>query len=204
MWRECAVRQGFDWRQAEDCFGHPMPLRASGDGAVFGVRTENDGLRLTIGAVTYQAVASESTSPLWPCYTLYRNGVPLHTLCGEFGAHSPNLALADIGGKVAWEFADHRVDTIVYDGQDLRRAYRLEGAYRPYALGDRLIFVGKKGGKFFVVYDGSKVGPDFDEIVIAYCCEPVLWSVQCGGGKYLFWGTRGGQSYVVEISKESG
>jgi hypothetical protein len=25
-WQECTISQGFDWQQAESCFGHSMPL----------------------------------------------------------------------------------------------------------------------------------------------------------------------------------
>ena len=201
-WQECGVSsQGFDWKQAEDCFGHPMPLWSATDKTAFGESVGSEDFRLAIGQNAYQTAVSNGILPIQPCYTLYKDGIRLQTLCGEFGAHSPNISLQNVGGKVAWEFADHRLDTVIYDGQDVRRMYDLSGAYRPYDLGNKLIFVGKKDGKYFVIYDGSRVGPDFDEIMIAYCCEPVLWSVQYGQGRYLFWGSRNGQSYVVEISR---
>ncbi len=202
-WRECEVSsaQGFDWKQAEDCFGHPMPLWSAADRANFGGRVGGEDFQLAIGQSSYQTIAGSSIWPMQSCYTLYKDGARLQTLCGEFGAYSPNLSLQAVGRKAAWEFADGRLDTVIYDGQDVRRVYGLSGAYRPYDLGNKLIFVGKRDGKYFVVYDGSRVGPDFDEIMIAYCCEPVLWSVQYGQGRYLFWGKRNGQSYVVEISR---
>lgn len=133
-------------------------------------------------------------------YTLYKNDQAIQSLYGEFAAYSPNVSLQNIGGKAAWEFSDGNTATIIYDGSDVRHLYSLDKAYRPYGLDGKLIFIGQKGGRYFVVYDGWKVGPDFDEIVIAYCCEPVLWSVQYGQGKYVFWGSRDGQWYVVEIA----
>jgi len=132
-------------------------------------------------------------------YTLYMNGDPVKTLWGEFTAFSPNISLQDLNGKVVWEFADHKRAAIVYDGKDLRRLYGLDKAYKPYALSGKLIFVGEKDGKFFVVYDGVRVGPNFDRITVAYCCEAVLYSVRAGQGRYLFQGIREGQPYLVEI-----
>lgn len=198
LWQECAV-SGFDyaWRDAERCFGHPMPLWTETDAANFGERVDLENWRLAVDGHTYHTEVSHLVTQ--SCYTLYRDGVRLHTLCGEFSVHSPNISLQNIGGKVAWEFADGHTDTILYDGQDLRRVYGLDGAYRPYGLEGKLIFVGKKDGQFFLVYDGVRVEPAFDEIAIAYCCEPVLWSVQFGQGRYLFWGERNGQWYVVEV-----
>jgi hypothetical protein len=203
VWHECQVFGAFERNQAAECFGQPMPLPLwnSTDKANLGEQVGMEDWRLTIGSGTYQTVVSYSISPISPCYTLYQDGTRLHTLCGEFTSHSPNISLQNIGGKAAWEFADHQLDTIIYDGQDVRQMYGLRGAYRPYGLDNKLIFVGKQDEKYFVVYNGSRVGPDFDEIVIAYCCEPVLWSVQYGQGKYLFWGNRMGQSYVVEIER---
>lgn len=44
------------------------------------------------------------------------------------------------------------------------------------------------------------MGPAFDRILIAHCCEPAMYSARGGSGSYAFWGQRDGQRYVVEIS----
>jgi len=152
-----------------------------------------------IGQDIYRTDFNKSLFPTQR-YTLYRNGKPVKTLRGEFGGHSPNISLQSLGGEAVWEFADHNQATIVYDGQDIRHLYGLDNAYRPYSLADKLMFIGQKGGEYFVVYDGLRIGPDFDEVVIAYCCEMVLYSVHFGQGRYLFLGTREGQYYLVEIT----
>ncbi len=201
-WRECALDVENDPWQAEKCFGQSAP-NAFGDNSErtnFSTSYATDDLRLTIGSEVYETAHRAGVLPNQDCFTLQHGAEKLTTLCGQFTSHSPNILLENIQGKVAWEFADHRLDTIVYDGQDLRQVYALDAAYRPYQLNGKLIFVGKKAGKYFVVYDGQKIGPDFDEISIAYCCEPVLWSVQFGQGRYVFWGSRDKQSYVVEIN----
>jgi hypothetical protein len=203
-WRECSLPQedypdGLDWKQAEDCFGHPIPVRSDTEKENLGGRIDHYNLQLTIGQDTYQTDVDEGILPRQR-YTLYKNGDHLKSLRGEFGAYPPNISLQNVGGKVAWEFADPHRATIVYDGHDLRRLYGLDRAYRPYSLADKLIFIGQKDGKYFVVYDGLKVGPDFDEIILAFCCETALYSVHFGQGRYLFWGTREGRPYIVEIT----
>ncbi len=199
-WQECTISQGFDWQQAESCFFHSMPLWDESEKGNFRCRLDDmESLQLTIGQDIYRASLSGGLFPKEK-YTLYKNDQAIQSLYGEFAAYSPNVSLQNIGGKAAWEFSDGNTATIIYDGSDVRQLYSLDKAYRPYGLDGKLIFIGQKGGRYFVVYDGWKVGPDFDEIVIAYCCEPVLWSVQYGQGKYVFWGSRDGQWYVVEIA----
>jgi len=198
-WQECPDR-AHEWEEAENCFGHPMPLWEEGEYGNFARRlADGESLELTIGRDVYRAVPRGHLLTQQR-YTLYRNGRAVKSLYGTLTAYSPNVSLQNVGGKAVWEFSDGKTVTIIYDGKDVRDLYQLEKAYRPYGLGDRLIFIGQKDGKYFVIYDGRKVGPDFDLVHIAYCCEPVLWSVQCGHGKYLFWGNREGQQYVVEIS----
>ena len=201
-WQECAISQGFDWKQAETCFGHPRPLWDESERAHFGNRLDMEGFQLIIGQDVYRASLSGSLFRSFgkEKYTLYKNGKVIQSLYGEFTAYSPNVFLQNVGGKAVWEFSDGKTATIIYDGLDVRQLYGIDKAYRPYGLDDRLIFIGQKDSKYFVVYDSWKIGPDFDEIAIAYCCEPVQWSVQYGQGKYLFWGSRDGQRYVVEIA----
>ena len=199
-WQECTISEGFDWKQAETCFGHSMPLWNESEEANFGKRLDDmESLQLTIGQDIYRASLSGGLFPNRK-YTLYKNDQVIQSLHGEFTAYSPNVSLQNVGGKAAWEFADSNTATIIYDGLDVRQLYGLDKTYRPYGLTEALIFIGQQDGKYFVVYDGKKIGPGFDEIAIAYCCEPVLWSVQYGQGRYLFWGSRNGQWYVVEIA----
>ena len=198
-WQECPLSQNDDPLDVENCFGHPVPRLAESEKANYGTRSDMENLQLSIGQDTYQANLTGSIFTM-ELYTLYRNGDSIKTLYGQFTSHSPSISLQAVGGKAAWEFASEETSTIIYDGVDIRNLYGLDKAYRPYGLNDKLIFIGQKGSQYFVVYDGWKVGPVFDQIVIAYCCETMLWSVQAGGGKYLFWGSREGQRYLVEIA----
>ena len=126
----------------------------------------------------------------------------MRVLPGGAVVYPPNISLRDVTGTVAWEFVGELEKTIIYGGKDVRAPYDLDAAYRPYGIDGKLVFVGEKDGLRFVMVDGKRIGPEFDEIIVAYCCEPVMYSVRFGEGRYAFWGTRGGRHYVVELSSE--
>ena len=198
-WQECPVG---GLAQAAPCLDTQRPSKSEAERVRLGVRS-SVGLRLTVGGDTYETRhLGLGVIPAWPWdpYVLLRNGRPVSLLFGEGETHDPEISLQEIADKAAWEFADARQATIIYGGRDLRRAYGLEAAYAPYELGGRLAFIGKQGGHCFLVYDGRQVGPAFDEITIAYCCETSLHSAGGGEGRYRFWGQRGDQSYVVEVA----
>ena len=69
-------------------------------------------------------------------------------------------------------------------------AYGADAVYAPYALGGSLIVVARRGSAYSVLYNGQQVGPTFDAITIAYCCERSCSSARGGGGAYVFWGER--------------
>jgi hypothetical protein len=200
-WQECPLIQEeyLNLSLVQECFDHSVPFWSEDEGINLGEHVDYENIRLVIGQDVYKTNVKQSLFPTQR-YALYKNGEQIHTLRGEFGAHSPNISLQNVSGKAVWEFSDHNIAAIIFDGQDVRDLYGLDKAYRPYGLAGKLIFVGQKDGKYFVVYDGLKVGPDFDEIVIAYCCEVAFYSVRFGQGKYLFWGTGQGQHYLVEIT----
>jgi len=200
-WRECAV-SSFDLAQAEACLGLQRPYKSDAERARLGTRGAT-GLHLTLGGDTYETRhLGLGFIPAWPWdpYVLLKNGRPLSLLLGEFQVYDPDRSLQEIAGQAAWEFADPRQATVIYGGRDLRRVYGLEAAYAPYELGGRLAFIGKRDGRSFLVCDGRQVGPAFDEITIAYCCEIMLYSAGGGEGRYRFWGRRGDQLYVVEVA----
>lgn len=201
IWQECEMlAEGYtDWQQAEACFGHAAPAWSDEDGRRSGTRTER-GLRLTVDDDVYEVREYDVNVLRWS--TLTRNGWPVRVLPGGAMVHLPNISLRDIAGKVAWEFAGERQKTIIYGGKDVRSVYDLDAAYRPYGIDGKLVFVGEKDGSRFVMVDGKRLGPEFDEIVVAYCCEPVMYSVRSGGGRYAFWGNRGNRHYVVEVAAE--
>jgi len=135
-----------------------------------------------------------------------KNGRAIATLRGvrdSFDDRSPDLSLTNIGGRAAWAFYDRVRDqaTIVYDGQDVRRLYGLDRAIAPYEVGGRLIFLGNRAGRCFVVYDGRQVGPDWPgRLSLAFCCEGGLYNPRYGGGRYTFAGGPNGAAVCVEMA----
>ncbi|MGF1602276.1 MAG: hypothetical protein ACFCU8_09705 [Thermosynechococcaceae cyanobacterium] len=95
----------------------------------------------------------------------------------------PHQSLQKIGDRIVWEFSDPLFSKVIDDGTDLRMPYGLDQAYEPYGLNNRLIFVGKRGDRYQIIYDSQQVGPSFDEIVVAHCCELAARSVSVGGGQ---------------------
>jgi hypothetical protein len=119
-------------------------------------------------------------------------------LLGGALVHPTNISLRDVSGTVAWEFAGEPQKTIIYGREDVRALYDLDAAYRPYGIDGKLVFVGEDDGLRFVMVDEKRLGPEFDEIIVAYCCEPAAYSVRFGEGRYAFWGSRGDRHYIVE------
>ena len=200
-WQECLVRADVEeWPQAEACFGHPTLGRDNADQARAGERTAY-GHRLAIGADVYATREIATPIPNLSIYTLSMNGRPQKLFLGHFTTYSPDLGLENLAGRAAWTFDDGHAATVVYDGADLRKVYGFEAVYAPYVIRDRLIFVARQAGHYFVVYDGRRFGPVFDRILIAYCCEPAAYSARGASGRYTFRGERDGERYMVEISR---
>ena len=195
LWRACDP--SVDLQQAEACLGRPLPALDDAEEARFGTRTDR-GLVLQDGEDAYEVRSGEFGPLLWS--TLYRNGRPLRTIWDGTPFHPPDISLQLIDGKVAWEFYGERVQTVIYDGRDLRSQYDLDAAYRPYELDGKLVFVGKKEDAYVVMYDGEQVGPSFYEVIMAYCCETSLYAPRFGEERYVFWGERGDGYHLVEIA----
>ena len=194
IWRECETTSE-RYRSpdaAQSCYGRPAP----GADPRRGVKSEQ-GSRLQIGADLYET-RHQGEWQNWTA-TLYKNGEPVKSLTGTFGVYDPDISLWNVADEAAWEFADPNQATIVYGGQDLRDVYQIGGAYAPYDLAGKLIFVSMTDGKYQVMYDGKPVGPKYDSVLIAYCCEESAYSIRQGEGRYTFRGERGDKFYLVEI-----
>lgn len=214
-WQECelmATDAEIPNRElVERCFGHAWAPFSDAERTTYAV-VDNGLYTLTIGDDIYTTVTQQFPTPSWRWLylwhtlnlsgrvTLYKNGQAIKTLYSSFQPFSSNLSLQQIDGKAVWEFADQRATTIIADGQDLRRINGLHKAYRPYRLADKLIFVGKRFGRYLVIYDGRQIGPLFADVPIAYCCEGPLYALNMGAGRYLFRGKRDGRTYLVEIT----
>jgi len=210
-WRECeAGVPNFDLQEA--CFEPRFLRRTAAEEARRGTRS-GDTLRLSIAADRYEVLDAG-----FGLYVYLKNGRPVKFLRSEQPEFSSSaIALIDVGGRAALEFDrdghmaavnhngasmtvhDGRA-TILYDGQDVCPRYGLDAAYRPYEMAGKLLFIARKDGQYFIVYDGRRMGPVFDCIALANRGGPDPSLPQCGGGRFWFWGLRSGQLYAVEVA----
>jgi hypothetical protein len=156
-------------------------------------------LRLAIGKDVYE------TKHQTYQYELMKNGVTIATANSIFSVFDPNRALLMADNKIVWELVGFNSDqtvlisAVIYDGVNLLDKFSLEGAYIPYVINDKLTFVAKKAGRFYVMYDEQKLGPEFDEISIGYCCSSAAYSILGVQDQYWFWGMRDGKYFVVAL-----
>ncbi len=217
VWEECSIPNdskvnGVDISQIETCFNLSLPLLTDEEKNNFGIKQIN-GLdtdlyiyKLTIDNDLYETKMMDfSVSNMEYKYALYKNGDSVQNYSGTVSIFAP-MSLQNIGGKAAWEvseFSEHQkgTATIFYDGVDIQKLYGLDKAHHPYGLNDKLIFIGEKDSYYFIVYDGKKVGSDFDNVRLAFVPDPAPhWSVQYGNGTYLFWGFKNEQWYIIKIT----
>lgn len=83
--------------------------------------------------------------------------------------------------------------------QDLHKPL-LVAAYQPSKLNGKPVFIGRLGVKYFIVFDGQKIGPTFDGIQTDNDVANPIVLADAYPGHYIFRGVRGGQYYLVEIS----
>jgi len=197
VWQECLLAEGYgNWRQAQECFGLPEPTGEREDGIYYSKRVGMDNFQLNIGEDVYQTHRIGSLFS-FEVYYLSRNQWPISIQLGEFIAHSPNIGLDDVDGKAAWEFVSFDKPTIIYNGRNLRQRYNLDQAFSPYNLNGKLVFLAQQDDSYFVVYDGKRLTPDYEDVVHAYCCEAFMYSPGGRQGAYLFNTKRNGKNYFV-------
>jgi hypothetical protein len=200
VWQECLLTEGYgNWRQAQECFGLPEPTGEREDGINYSKRVGMENFQLNIGEDVYQTHRMGSFFS-FEVYSLSRNQWPISIQLGEFIAHSPNIGLDDVAGKAAWEFVTLDKPTIIYNERNLRQRYNLDQAFSPYSLNGKLVFLGQQTDRFFVVFDGKRLSPDYEDVIHAYCCEAVMYSPVGRQGAYLFNARRNGMSYLVMLT----
>ena len=74
---------------------------------------------------------------------------------------------------------------------------------QPYRMDGKLVSIGKLGVKYFVMVDGRRVGPVFDDVLVGESDEYLPFSVNYGQGRYVFRGARHGAYYLVEVSSNA-
>ena len=202
-WTECVVpSRAYVHNQADmeflaKCFD--IPTWDENDKRRMGERVEAEHalteLRITIGSDHFETKL-EDISQGCCRYELIKNGEPVLNITPGFVTSDPNRNFWNIGGKLVWELAGY-ISVIVVDGVNFNEKYQLEGSHFPYEIDGKLIYIAKKNGKYHIVYNEKVMGPEFDQIFMAYCCGMI--SVYYGQGQYWFVGRRDGTYYVVAI-----
>ena len=151
-------------------------------------------LRITIGS-DYFETKHDNSKELWT-YELIKNGEVILKINPSFMAHDPNRNFWNIEGKLVWELAGSTA-MIVVDGVNYNEKYQLEGSFFPYEIKGKLIYIAKENGKYHIVYDDKVMGPEFDDIQMAYCCS--MASVYHGSEQYWFLGRRAGTKFIISF-----
>jgi hypothetical protein len=203
-WTECAIPDREYNRGPEDtaflskCAD--IPQWGANDKNRMGKRVEAQDsftdLQLTIGNDLFEAKLEDIYSKGCCQYDLLKNGKVLLHADPSMLTYDPNINLWNFEGKYVWELSGWWSGIFV-DDVDINQKYQWEGSYFSYEIKGKLIYTAKKNGQLHIVYDNKVIGPGFDEIPMAYCCE--LPPIFRGSGQYWFIGRRGDTKYVVWI-----
>jgi hypothetical protein len=71
---------------------------------------------------------------------------------------------------------------------------------QPYEIDGKQIYVAKMGVKYFIMFDGHKIGPTFNAVQLGYSYGEPVFNVDHGQNSYVFRGVRNGNYYLVEIT----
>jgi hypothetical protein len=202
-WTECVLPNrdyyhgGGDIGLITDCLDMEFPLWDDNDRRIAGERlpgVNGSDVRQVVGSDVYETRFDSSGG----CcdYELLRNGDVIATVSAPLISFDPNQHMWNIGGHAVWEVITQPPDIFV-DGVSVNESSQLEGAYFPYEVNGKLMFIAASNGRFRVVYDGEPMGPEYDAISMAYCCA--LISVSRGQGQYGFLGQSEGTLFAVAI-----
>ena len=204
-WTECNLPDGeyssanSDLELIAQCLDLDFPSLGDNDKRIFGERIEGtgggDNFRLVIGSDTYETKYTVLDATTYD-YELLKNGTVIAQTKASFFVFPPNRNLANIGGKAVWEIVADP-PAIIVDGVNFTETHQLEGSFFPYEIKGKLLYIAQKGGKYSIVYNNKVIGPEFDQISMAYCCAEM--TVFYGQGQYWFLGSRDGKQFAVAI-----
>lgn len=200
---------GLEWREcpaADDvtvACGEPFSL-AGADPALASKWLAGDArdLRLKSAGRDYRVIRW----PAWTgCYSVIGMTDGPSTLCGGDNTlrWAASVGIQSFHAGPAIVIRDGNLATVLWNGQDLRKAYGIDAAYEPAELGGRLVFIGRKANRYFVVFDGKRVGPDFETMRLGTCCMEAIYRPQSGEDGYRFYGTRQWRDVQVVIRAAS-
>jgi hypothetical protein len=128
-------------------------------------------------------------------------------LCPEWSSYG-SLTYSDISNpiQVARCFQDEiplvAAGENFLDEKSVSKPFFLE-ANRPYDFDGQTILLARLGVKYFIMYNGHKVGPAFNYVLVDTEGESEMVGVTAGQGRYVFRGIRNGHYYLIEISQNN-
>ncbi|MBI9051269.1 MAG: hypothetical protein JEZ00_17735 [Anaerolineaceae bacterium] len=204
-WTECALPDRHfayvtpDMEEISNCLNMTFPSLDETDKNRFGERLADEGgaddFRLFIGSDTFETRHTNVDGFTYN-YELLKNGTVIAQTDALYEVFPPNQSLANIAGKPVWEIIAPPA-VIIVDGVNFNEKYQLDGSFFPYEIKGKLLYIAQTNEKYHIVYDDKTVGPEFDELSMAYCCADM--SVSFGSGQYWFLGKREGMQFVVAI-----
>jgi len=200
---------GLDWREclpSEDATaacGEPFPY-AKSDPALPSAWLDWHArdLRLKTAGRDYRVIRW----PAWTgCYSVVGMTERPSTLCGGDSKlrWTANVGIQSLHAGPAIVIRDGHLATVLWDGEDLRKTYGIDAAYEPAELGGLLVFIGRKANRYFVVFDGKRVGPDFEDMRLGTCCMEASYRPRASENGYRFNGSRQGREVQVVIRAAS-
>jgi hypothetical protein len=180
----------------------PKPIWAAADQQRMGQKKDSlyptfSDLQITIGTDRYETRLMNWDKEGCCRYQLIKNGAVISEIKTVFGAVDPNINFWNIAGKFVWEIASFPRSLLIVDGVNSAEKYQLEGAYFPYEIQGKMIYIAQKSGKYQVMYAEKPIGPEFDKISMPYCCG--LTKLRYGSGQYWFVGSHAGRMVLVSI-----
>jgi len=138
-------------------------------------------------------------------YTILKNSREIFTADFQHGPCSVINSVKIVGNELAIDYIDTKEpgtnSILITEGDqvlDVVESNDYDSAFAPDQILGEFIYIAEKGNKFFVVFQDTKIGKEYDEIYYVCCCDGIKYSV-LSNGKYLdFFARKGNDWYHVQ------
>ena len=131
-----------------------------------------------------------------------------------FGADGPVMSASTVLNLPSFSFRDLiewkneneipiTTSNIWYNNETINEKYSVEASSYLFSYKDKIGFIGKKDGKFYIFFNGKKISGGFDEIRTEACCAILAYPIEIYENGILFLLARKGEKYFfVETNLE--
>ncbi|MEI8229940.1 MAG: DUF4952 domain-containing protein [Candidatus Peregrinibacteria bacterium] len=165
---------------------------------------------------SFVAVNTGYDAPIltWKSYewSFFVDGKKLFSVPMEYGSDGPIQRVDLAEGKPAVSFrralelpaSDKELpktaSDVFYNGTFFNERFGVDGSHAVFTYGKKIGFIGRKGGKEYVYFDGSPVSRAFDAIQTSACCAAPMTELRVfDNGALVFVGERDGYGVLTEI-----